>query len=432
MLNRGGFSNADVLLVPSADGSAVIVKDYSRRSWFLRHFVAPLQVKHELAMLEHLEGLPGVPAPRGRVDRLALAMEYIEGLPLRRRSHRAALPRAFFDGLEGILQGLALRGVVYVDLRSATNVLSTSAGDAPALVDLASAYRVPLPRVLLQWWDRRGMRKLRRRFEGELGEARVHSEPADYDELDMGDVRMSFLDRGRVDDSVPVVFLHDVGLSAELFRPLVEGAAAQRRRALAVDLPGFARSPWSARRLSPARVVRRLEAWLDALRIARVDLVGYGWGGLLARWLAVRSPERVRVLLTLDTPLRRLEGRWGARWSEAGQDPELLRRRLLRELPAELTAAQRASLTQTLGRTPGPRLVQAYRGLPLRRRGRRGIELRLALPEQPWLAVRGEPIEADAPAMGSRSREECWPSLLADPTRVWKALDQLASVVGSY
>ncbi|MFQ5515353.1 MAG: alpha/beta fold hydrolase [Myxococcota bacterium] len=429
-LNRGGATNPDVLVVSDGSGHRLIVKDYSQRSLLVRRLLAPMLVCHELTMLERLAGLPGLPAPRGRIDRLALAMEYIDGIPLRRRSHRAALPRAFFDGLEGILEGMALRGVIYFDLRSSTNVLTTRESDAPALVDLAAAYRVPLPAPLLAWWDRRALDKLRSRFERREGSERQWQEPPDTEELDLGRVRLSFLDQGRADDPVPALFLHDVAHCGEIFRPLLEAAAAHARRGIAPDLPGFGGSPWSVRRLPPARVARQLERFVDALRISRVDLVGHGWGGLVARAFAQRRPGRVRALVTLDSPLDRVDARYLRRGREAKRHPDRLRRRLMRELPTELNGERRHRVADVIEATPARSLAAVYRGLPVRRGSdRRSSERRLRLPPPrlPFLAVVSRPVETGPrSAAPGGPRAEWWPQPLADPSRLWSALEKLA------
>jgi pimeloyl-ACP methyl ester carboxylesterase len=423
-----------VLLVPSAHGPPRIVKDYASCSRFVRWLVAPLLVRHELAILERLTGLPGVPAPRGRVDRLALAMEYIDGIPLRRKSHRAALPRSFFDSLEGILDGLALRGVTHFDLRSPSNILSTRATGAPALVDLASAVRLPLPRCLAQRIEHYALSKLRARFEHGEGIEPSQPQPLDYEELHLGRARVCFLDRGRVSDPVPALFLHDVGHSAEVFHLLLESAAAHARRGIGLDLPGFGRSSFRVRSLSPPRVAKHVAILMDALRLARVDLVGYGWGGLVACVLAARQPERVRSVVTLDTPLDCLVGGFRKRWDEARRDPEVLRRRLLREIPPGLSEEVRGRLERAIKRAPSRALRLAYADIPVRERSRAGANGELMLvgvptPSQPWLAVCSDALdgcEAEPRVEDSSAPAERWSQPLANPSRFWGALERLA------
>jgi pimeloyl-ACP methyl ester carboxylesterase len=435
LLNRGGFANPDVLLVPVAGGPPVVVKDYGYRSCLVRWLLAPFLVRHELEMLKRVAGLPGLPGPRGRIDHLAFAMEYIDGVPLRRRSHRGTLPRAFFDGLEGILDGLSLRGVVYMDLRSCKNVLQTRATDAPALVDLASAYRLRLPRALIQVWDRYALAKLRERFEGfESSPGNDKTDLQAYEELALGSLRIHFMDRGRLDDPVPALFLHDVGHSAEVFRSVLEQADSHARRAIGLDLPGFGGSRMGRCRLALPQLAKRIEEVCQALRLSRVDLVGCGWGGLIARTLAERRPQLVRSLLTLDTPIDGLVGRFLSRWEEARRDPEVLRRRLLQELPAGLSPAQQAALGNGIKAASAVALRRAYAGVRVRKRSVRdaspGFVLRnVPTPRLPWLAVSSESREE-----GERSQDrssallqtEWWSQPLADPPRLWHALERLA------
>ncbi len=432
LLNRGGFANPDVLLVPSPEGPRV-VKDYGSCSPLVRLCLAPFLVRHELAILERLEGLPGVPAPRGRVDRLAFAMEHIDGVPLRRKSHRALLPRAFFDALEGILEGLNLRGIAYFDLRSPTNVLSTRATGAPALVDLASAWRLPLPRSWTRALERSALAKLRARFERLQGSEATAPELLDYHELHLGRARVCFVDRGRLEDPVPALFLHDVGHSSEVFRSILESARAHARRGIGLDLPGFGRSSFRVRSLSPQRVALHVARLIDALRLARIDLVGAGWGGLVARVLAAQRPELVRVLVTLDTPLTGVGGALRKRMEQGRRNPEVLRRRLLRELPAGLSGAQRSELERAIRAAPERALRLAYAGIRLRQSqdGPAG-EPELAgipLPRQPWLAVRSDlddGYEPERPAEAGSLCRERWSDPLADPARLWNALERLA------
>ncbi len=409
MLNRGGFANPDVLVLERDAAPALVVKDYGSRSLPVRLLLAPWLVRHEHAMLERLEGLPGVPAPAGRIGRLALAMERIEGTPLTRRRYREALPPGFFAALEGILEGLARRGVVYLDLSSPTNVLATPSG-APALVDMASAVALPLPRCLVQRLEARALAKLRRRFERRAaGSAVVPAAPAPS-QLDLGRVRFCFRDRGPSRDPVPVLLLHDAGLTGAFFTPILERAADFDRRAIAPDLPGFGDTRAPRGSLSPRVMARWLRRLLGTLRIARVDAVGFGWGGLVARALAVGAPDRVRALATYDTPGERLTGELLSRWQNARSDPAALRQRIAASLPKPLPDPIRAELEARARALPEALLRRVYRGLPVRAGRRAEPALRIAQPTQPWLA---EPTSASVEP------------LLEDPERLFVALSRL-------
>lgn len=361
-MNLGGFANPDVLLVHRVD-PPLVVKDWGRRSAWVRRLVAPWLAQHEAAMLTRADGIPGIPRLRARIDRLALAMEYVDGQPLRRHAHGRALPSTFFAELESILEHLALRGVAYLDLRSPTNVLITPSG-SPALVDLGSAVRLPLPRRWILRFERRALAKLRSRFERQREIAPV---AADLDDdqsanLKAGGTRFCIREHGSPLDPIPVLFLPDVGTSARVFAAMLARADSHGRRALGVDPPGFGRSRRDVATLDPADVAVQLEALLVALRIERVDLVGGGWGALVARALASLSPERVRRWIAIeadDAPARETE--LALRRQLASSDPEALRARLLGALPSGLSDTLRATLAKELARVPAQNLALAYR-----------------------------------------------------------------------
>lgn len=432
ILNRGGFANADVLLA-FKDRGAVVVKDYSRRSAIVRHLLAPLLLRHELAMLECLEGLPGLPRPLGRVGRSAFAMEYLEGWPLRRRSHARALPRAFFDALDGVLDGLASRGVVHLDLRSPSNVLCT-ASLAPALVDLMSAWRPPFGMRALRWLEARALLKLRARFEasGVAPSSALQERVATVRETDVvvGAFRrrVCYAEEGPLDDPVPALLLPDAGLTSAQFRRIQETGARVGRRSLAVDPPGFGASR-AVPFVGPGAVAmgndgglsalaRALVDFLDALRLPLVDLVGIRWGGLLARALAVRAPHRCRALVTLDTPGERLPESFRERLQAARLGRQALAERLLSDLPEGADPQDRGRLEWNLARRAGAAAVAAYRRTALGS---------VPYPACPWLFITAdsgapEGLEIYAPAVRIETWSEPW-----DPEQVWRALGALVS-----
>lgn len=354
-----------MLVVPRERRPSLVVKDWSQRDWWVRRLVAPWLARHELAMLERSCGLPGVPRPAGRIDRLAIAMELLPGRTLRRRHFRGSLPPVFFTALEGILEGLAERGLLYTDLRSPSNILVSGSG-APALVDLGSALALPVPRAFRAWLERGALAKLRARFEGErvLDPARA----PDHGDVDLGRERLGLLDRGFGGDPVPLLLLADLGLGGAVFRSVLERASAAGRRAIAVDLAGFGRSRPSRRAPSVANAVRDLGVLLDALRLPRVDVVGHGFGDRVARALACRRPGSVRAGLTLAQPDEFVRARLAAR------NAETLRERIREGLPPSLAAARRAEVEALLEAVDDRRLLRACRQLAAS----------AASPAQPW------------------------------------------------
>lgn len=114
-------------------------------------------------------------------------------------------------------------------------------------------------------------------------------------------LRTNYHDVGQGD---PVLLIHGSGpgVSAWANWRLVMPALAERARVIAPDMAGFGYSE------RPAGFAYGLDAWvrqavglLDALGIARADLVGNSFGGGLALALAIRHPERVRRLVLMGS-----------------------------------------------------------------------------------------------------------------------------------
>src|SRR6185437_9127364 len=126
-----------------------------------------------------------------------------------------------------------------------------------------------------------------------------HRSPAGGRFIDVGGVRLHYLDRG---SGSPVVLLHGNGAMAADFEAsgLIDRLAASHR-VLAFDRPGFGYSArprsrsWSARR--QARIIH---AALEELAIAQPIVVGHSWGTLAALDLALDYPQNVAALVLLS------------------------------------------------------------------------------------------------------------------------------------
>ena len=150
-------------------GRRLLVKDFSRNSWLLRHTYGRWIVAHETRIYTCLQGVAGVPAFRGRLDAFAFAVDYVEATSLKALT-RGTVPAAVFDGLAALHASLHKRGVVHLDSHQCSNILVTAEGDT-FLVDFATSLRLGtgwLARRLLlpffAWADRLGLRKLKARY----------------------------------------------------------------------------------------------------------------------------------------------------------------------------------------------------------------------------------------------------------------------------
>ena len=109
----------------------------------------------------------------------------------------------------------------------------------------------------------------------------------------------------REGDGQPVLFVHGLGASVELWLPNVLGLR-HCLTALAVDLPGFGRSERGTMPYSLPNGARFLRDFVDALGFERVSLVGNSMGGVLCLQYALAYPERLdRLVLIASAGLGR-------------------------------------------------------------------------------------------------------------------------------
>src|SRR5688572_28862600 len=104
----------------------------------------------------------------------------------------------------------------------------------------------------------------------------------------------------------PVVLVHGFAGMKENWLQLARELSS--RRVVMPDLPGWGES--ERRDGEDYRVeaqVDRLAAFLDALSLERVDLVGHSMGGHIAGLFAARHPERVKTLTLVSTAGVRFE-----------------------------------------------------------------------------------------------------------------------------
>ncbi len=104
----------------------------------------------------------------------------------------------------------------------------------------------------------------------------------------------------------PLVLVHGVGVSSRYMVPLALRLAPELH-VYALDLPGFGLSQKPRRPLDVPELADALRAWLDAVGLDRVDLLGHSLGSQVVVDLAVRHPERVaRLVLVAPTVEPRL------------------------------------------------------------------------------------------------------------------------------
>jgi pimeloyl-ACP methyl ester carboxylesterase len=105
-----------------------------------------------------------------------------------------------------------------------------------------------------------------------------------------------YVDLGEGD---PVLLIHGLGGSWRVWLENLP-SLAQRRRVIAVDLPGFGRSAPAGDGIAIHGYSRVLLGVLDELDLERTIVIGNSLGGWIAADLALRAPGRVRALVLVD------------------------------------------------------------------------------------------------------------------------------------
>jgi len=113
-------------------------------------------------------------------------------------------------------------------------------------------------------------------------------------DLELNGRRVHYVDLGQ-GDGPPVVFVHGLGGCWQNFLENIP-AAAERRRTIALDLPGFGRSELPAGDVSITNYARTVEGLCEALGLGPTVVVGNSMGGFVAADLALLAPERVERL----------------------------------------------------------------------------------------------------------------------------------------
>jgi lipase len=103
----------------------------------------------------------------------------------------------------------------------------------------------------------------------------------------------------------PVLYWHGVHIAGRASMAINEAgpifAAEHGLRVLALDAPGFGRSPALAPgAYHPHALADLVPSLLDALAIDRVPFVGFSWGADIGCHVAARHPERLTALVLLD------------------------------------------------------------------------------------------------------------------------------------
>ncbi|KAG5514209.1 hypothetical protein RHGRI_035568 [Rhododendron griersonianum] len=100
----------------------------------------------------------------------------------------------------------------------------------------------------------------------------------------------------------PVLFLHGFPELWYSWRHQMLSLSSLGYRSIAPDLRGYGDTdaPPSAASYTALHIVGDLVALLDALALARVFLVGHDWGAIVAWYLCLLRPDRIRALVNMS------------------------------------------------------------------------------------------------------------------------------------
>ena len=114
--------------------------------------------------------------------------------------------------------------------------------------------------------------------------------------MDIAGVPVNYVDVGEQRDRRPIVFVH--GLSGQ-WQNWLENIPrfAQRRRVVALDLPGFGLTPMPRETITIELYGRVVAELCDRLDLAPAVVVGNSMGGYVAAQTAIEAPETVERLM---------------------------------------------------------------------------------------------------------------------------------------
>lgn len=104
-------------------------------------------------------------------------------------------------------------------------------------------------------------------------------------------------------DGPPVLFLNSLGLDHRMWEPQAR-ALADEFRVVRFDTRGHGQSDAPAGEYTIERLGRDAIALLDALGIEQAHICGLSLGGVVALWLAIHRPGRVRRAVFANTAAR--------------------------------------------------------------------------------------------------------------------------------
>jgi pimeloyl-ACP methyl ester carboxylesterase len=133
------------------------------------------------------------------------------------------------------------------------------------------------------------------------------------------------------EQSIPIVFVHGVGLTYEIWQPQLDFFKDYSN--LSYDILGHGKSSLTKQNISFDDFSDQLIELINELKIEKIHLVGFSIGSLIARNFATRYDERLRSLILLGSIYKRSEQQQkiiNERFNQAKKELKLSRQALKR------------------------------------------------------------------------------------------------------
>ena len=107
------------------------------------------------------------------------------------------------------------------------------------------------------------------------------------------------------EQSVPIVFIHGVGLTYEIWQPQLD--FFKNYSNVSYDILGHGKSPLTKKNISFDDFSDQLIELINELKIDKIHLVGFSIGSLIARNFATKFNDRLQSLVLLGSIYKRTE-----------------------------------------------------------------------------------------------------------------------------
>ena len=141
----------------------------------------------------------------------------------------------------------------------------------------------------------------------------------------------TFYSYNKIEGSIPIVFIHGVGLTNEIWEPQLD--FFKKYSTISYDILGHGKSKLEKKDISFDDFSDQLIDLIDELKINKIHLVGFSIGYLIARNFATKFNNRLKSLILLGSIYKRTEQQQkivSDRYDQAKQELKLSKQALKR------------------------------------------------------------------------------------------------------